>query len=192
MCCLTGHIRISDLGLAVISKDGRPVKGRVGTLGYMGMNNLLDLNNLSLHLILNNVLFALFKLKCHSDVLSSAPEVISHKYYNSSVDWWGLGCLIYEMTAGNPPFRKHKEGVPREETERRVLEVTENYGNMFDEDTQSISQQVRPHFILFLGDSEISNLSRYQYWPITISFFITMNLICHFQNHETFILRFKL
>ncbi|XP_057177426.1 G protein-coupled receptor kinase 5 isoform X1 [Triplophysa rosa] len=101
-----GHIRISDLGLAVILKEDKPVKGRVGTLGYM------------------------------------APEVINNKYYSVSVDWWGLGCLIYEMTAGNPPFRKHKEGVSREETERRVLEMTENYGNKFDEDTQSICKSL--------------------------------------------------
>ncbi|XP_056592366.1 G protein-coupled receptor kinase 5 isoform X2 [Triplophysa dalaica] len=101
-----GHIRISDLGLAVILKEDKLAKGRVGTLGYM------------------------------------APEVINNKYYGVSVDWWGLGCLIYEMTAGNPPFRKHKEGVSREETERRVLEVTEIYGNKFDEETQSICKSL--------------------------------------------------
>lgn len=34
---LKGHIRISDLGLAVRLKDGKLVHGRVGTLGYMGI-----------------------------------------------------------------------------------------------------------------------------------------------------------
>lgn len=33
---LKGHIRISDLGLAVRLMDGKLVHGRVGTLGYMG------------------------------------------------------------------------------------------------------------------------------------------------------------
>lgn len=32
-----GHIRISDLGLAVRLSEGGLVRGRVGTLGYMGM-----------------------------------------------------------------------------------------------------------------------------------------------------------
>lgn len=32
-----GHIRISDLGLAVRLKDGKLAHGRVGTLGYMGI-----------------------------------------------------------------------------------------------------------------------------------------------------------
>lgn len=32
----SGHVRISDLGLAVELKDNEPIKGRVGTVGYMG------------------------------------------------------------------------------------------------------------------------------------------------------------
>lgn len=31
-----GHIRISDLGLAVYIPEGQSVRGRVGTIGYMG------------------------------------------------------------------------------------------------------------------------------------------------------------
>lgn len=35
--CHEGHIRISDLGLAVRLSEGKLVGGRVGTLFYMGM-----------------------------------------------------------------------------------------------------------------------------------------------------------
>ncbi|XP_059394552.1 G protein-coupled receptor kinase 5 isoform X2 [Carassius carassius] len=101
-----GHIRISDLGLAVILPEEKLVKGRVGTVGYM------------------------------------APEVIINTQYGVSVDWWGLGCLIYEMTDGNPPFRKYKERLPKKEMERRVLEMIENYGKLFDEDTTSICKSL--------------------------------------------------
>lgn len=31
-----GHVRISDLGLAVEIPEGEMVRGRVGTVGYMG------------------------------------------------------------------------------------------------------------------------------------------------------------
>lgn len=31
-----GHVRISDLGLAVEIPEGESVRGRVGTVGYMG------------------------------------------------------------------------------------------------------------------------------------------------------------
>lgn len=39
LCCrfhFAGHVRISDLGLAVELKDNEPIRGRVGTVGYMG------------------------------------------------------------------------------------------------------------------------------------------------------------
>uniref|UniRef100_A0A2K6GWT1 G protein-coupled receptor kinase n=1 Tax=Propithecus coquereli TaxID=379532 RepID=A0A2K6GWT1_PROCO len=97
-----GHIRISDLGLAVEIPEGQTVRGRVGTVGYM------------------------------------APEVINNENYTFSPDWWGLGCLIYEMIQGHSPFRKFKEKVRREEVERRVKEDTEEYSKKFSEDTKSI------------------------------------------------------
>ncbi len=35
-----GHIRISDLGLAIEIPEGEKIKGRVGTVGYMGNSRL--------------------------------------------------------------------------------------------------------------------------------------------------------
>lgn len=81
-----GHVRISDLGLAIHVPDRQVVKGRVGTVGYM------------------------------------APEVIKNERYSYSVDWWGLGCIIFEMIQGQAPFRCRKERVKRDEVERRILE----------------------------------------------------------------------
>ncbi|VBB32296.1 unnamed protein product, partial [Acanthocheilonema viteae] len=97
-----GHVRISDLGLAVELRDNEPIKGRVGTVGYM------------------------------------APEVIKNERYSYGVDWWGLGCLIYEMMEGKAPFRQRKEKVKREEVERRVREDQEKYSDKFSESGRTI------------------------------------------------------
>ena len=37
---LTGHVRISDLGLAIEIPEGESIRGRVGTVGYMGELNM--------------------------------------------------------------------------------------------------------------------------------------------------------
>ncbi|KAK7247901.1 G-protein coupled receptor kinase [Aureococcus anophagefferens] len=34
-----------------------------------------------------------------------APEMLQHKPYDQSVDWWSFGCMIYEMVNGVGPFR---------------------------------------------------------------------------------------
>lgn len=34
-----------------------------------------------------------------------APEVLFGKTYGKQVDYWGLGCLLYELVFGVPPFR---------------------------------------------------------------------------------------
>ncbi|XP_005999275.1 G protein-coupled receptor kinase 5 [Latimeria chalumnae] len=101
-----GHIRISDLGLAVKIPEGETIRGRVGTVGYM------------------------------------APEVLTNQRYTLSPDYWGLGCLIYEMIAGQSPFRGRKEKVKREEVDRRVLEAEEVYSDKFSEEAKSICKML--------------------------------------------------
>ncbi|MEQ2207137.1 G protein-coupled receptor kinase 6, partial [Xenoophorus captivus] len=97
-----GHIRISDLGLAIHVPDGQSIKGRVGTVGYM------------------------------------APEVVMNERYTFSPDWWALGCLLYEMIEGQSPFQQRKKKIKREEVERLVREVQEEYSEKFSEDAKSI------------------------------------------------------
>ena len=38
----------------------------------------------------------------HSNLFTflAAPEVVKNERYTFSPDWWGLGCLIYEMIQG--------------------------------------------------------------------------------------------
>lgn len=72
----------------------------------------------------------------------AAPEVINNERYAFSPDWWGLGCLVYEMIEGQSPFRARKERVKREEVEKRVQEDQELYSDKFSEDAQAICKLV--------------------------------------------------
>ncbi|XP_055004311.1 G protein-coupled receptor kinase 6 [Boleophthalmus pectinirostris] len=101
-----GHIRISDLGLAVHIPEGETIKGRVGTVGYM------------------------------------SPEVVDNERYTFSPDWWALGCLIFEMIEGQSPFQQRKKKIKREEVERLVKEVEEEYSEKFSEDAKNICKQL--------------------------------------------------
>lgn len=85
----------------------------------------------------------LFLLLFFFYLLFAAPEVINNEKYAMSPDWWGLGCLVYEMTAGRSPFRARKERVKREEVERRVQEEEEEYNDKFTEDAKAICRMVR-------------------------------------------------
>ena len=40
-----------------------------------------------------------------------APEVLRKERYTRAVDWWCLGCVLYEMLCGLPPFysRDHQK-----------------------------------------------------------------------------------
>lgn len=73
----------------------------------------------------------------------AAPEVLNNQRYTLSPDYWGLGCLLYEMIAGQSPFRGRKEKVKREEVDRRVLETEEVYSPKFSEEAKSICKMVR-------------------------------------------------
>ncbi|VEL33052.1 unnamed protein product [Protopolystoma xenopodis] len=110
----SGHVRISDLGLALEIEIGTMVKGRVGTAGYM---------------------------VCLSSFFT-APEVVKSERYSFSPDWFGLGCIIYEMIMGQAPFRKRKERVKREEVDRRVCEVAEEYTSKFSDASRILCQAV--------------------------------------------------
>lgn len=68
-----------------------------------------------------------------------APEILKKEPYRMSVDWWALGCSIYEMVSARLPFKDYKEKVQKEEVARRTLEDECKYEHKnFDEGTKTI------------------------------------------------------
>lgn len=138
-----GHVRISDLGLAVEIPEGEMVRGRVGTVGMCVDSHrereacAQSLSGIMTSILINLKLFFLplhhffvlcFRILEMENALTRtgymAPEVIDNEKYSFSPDWFSFGCLLYEMIEGQAPFRLRKEKVKREEVDRRVKVIS--------------------------------------------------------------------
>ncbi|XP_070247482.1 rhodopsin kinase GRK7 isoform X1 [Myotis yumanensis] len=65
-----------------------------------------------------------------------APEILMEKVsYSYPVDWFAMGCSIYEMVAGRTPFKDYKEKISKEDLKQRTLkeEVTFQHDNFTEE-----------------------------------------------------------
>ncbi|XP_028838877.1 rhodopsin kinase GRK1b [Denticeps clupeoides] len=100
-----GHVRLSDLGLAVELSPGKDkTKGYAGTPGFM------------------------------------APELLEHKEYDYTVDYFTLGVTLYEMVAAKGPFRCRGEQVENSEVTRRILNDPVSYPENFGTDLKAICE----------------------------------------------------
>ncbi|KAL2368184.1 AGC/PKA protein kinase [Blastomyces gilchristii SLH14081] len=79
-----------------------------------------------------------------------APEVVSSKGYNMSVDWWSLGILIFEMLCGFTPF--WDGGSPMRIYEN-ILKCRVKYPPYMHPDAQDLlSQLITPDLTVRLGN----------------------------------------
>ncbi|XP_062411648.1 rhodopsin kinase grk7a [Sardina pilchardus] len=74
-----------------------------------------------------------------------APEILTDIPYRTSVDWWALGCSIYEMVAGYTPFKgpeADKKKLEKEEVQRRIINEEPKWEHKnFDAPTKDVIQQ---------------------------------------------------
>ena len=58
-----------------------------------------------------------------------APEILSDEGYDNSVDWWSLGCVMYEMLVGRAPFRIPKGSYLSADLYKKKISIPEYVTN---------------------------------------------------------------
>lgn len=58
-----------------------------------------------------------------------APEIIMSRGYHCAVDWWAFGVLLYEMTAGLPPFMHNDQMKTFESIVVGKVKFTKHFGS---------------------------------------------------------------
>ncbi|XP_059213988.1 serine/threonine-protein kinase N2 [Centropristis striata] len=95
-----------------------------------------------------------------------APEVLTDNNYTRSVDWWGLGVLIYEMLVGESPF----PGDDEEEVFDSIVNDEVRYPRSLSTDSVSLIQkllQKNPETRLGGGGEDASEIKRHKFFQGT-------------------------
>ncbi|XP_075935547.1 serine/threonine-protein kinase N2 [Anarhichas minor] len=98
-----------------------------------------------------------------------APEVLTDNTYTRSVDWWGLGVLVYEMLVGESPF----PGDDEEEVFDSIVNDDVRYPRFLSPESVSLIQkllQKNPQMRLGGGEEDASEIKRHKFfqgmdWP---------------------------
>ena len=104
----TGHIKLTDFGLAAGAISDRRIaelRNRLQALAPEG-RQMPDYSTVERQRMYRS-LRAHDPAMAHSVVGSPdymAPEVLASRKYDKSVDYWSLGCILFECLAGFPPF----------------------------------------------------------------------------------------
>uniref|UniRef100_I3JZB4 protein kinase C n=1 Tax=Oreochromis niloticus TaxID=8128 RepID=I3JZB4_ORENI len=92
-----------------------------------------------------------------------APEVLTDSNYTRSVDWWGLGVLVYEMLVGESPF----PGDDEEEVFDSIVNDDVRYPRFLSPNSASLIQkllQKNPDLRLGAGEEDALEIKRHKFY----------------------------
>ncbi|XP_070706256.1 serine/threonine-protein kinase N2 [Pempheris klunzingeri] len=92
-----------------------------------------------------------------------APEVLTDNNYTRSVDWWGLGVLIYEMLVGESPF----PGDDEEEVFDSIVNDDVRYPRFLSPESVSLIQkllQKNPDVRLGAGEEDALEIKKHKFF----------------------------
>lgn len=103
-----GHIKLTDFGLA----SGSISNDRIESM-RVKLNNLKDLENFEIPSNLSSERQKLFKKSQETSFYANsivgspdymALEVLEGRNYDFTIDYWSMGCILFESLCGYPPF----------------------------------------------------------------------------------------
>ncbi|OAF68930.1 hypothetical protein A3Q56_03303 [Intoshia linei] len=73
-----------------------------------------------------------------------SPEILNHTGHNKSCDWWSLGCLVYDMLSGRPPFSSST----RQKTIYKILHCKVHYPRIISTKSKAFINKIKYHIML--------------------------------------------
>ncbi|ELU43368.1 AGC/NDR protein kinase [Rhizoctonia solani AG-1 IA] len=97
----TGHVKLTDFGLATGALNPKIVESLKHKLEEASDENVVHRSTMdrrSMYRSMRN------EDARYVSIDTPAPEVLRGKPYTYSVDFWSLGCILFEFLSGFPPF----------------------------------------------------------------------------------------
>ncbi|CED83789.1 kinase-like protein [Phaffia rhodozyma] len=102
----TGHVKLTDFGLATGALNPMKIESMRHKLDQAKDDKLILRNTLERRTIYRSI--RMTEPRYADSVVGSPdympPEVLRGKQYSYSVDYWSLGCILFEFLAAYPPF----------------------------------------------------------------------------------------